>query len=125
MQDPVNVVTEPSRDGFVDTDQLDVEPFFWVGSDSLNYYEISFRFEDMELSDANLPPGTRLDIGSAVIEVTSQPHLGCRKFAERFGRDAFEFVNSELGRRLNLRGINAKVVQGGSVRIGQEIRKLG
>lgn len=81
-------------------------------------------YVDLDLSAANLPPGTRLAIGDAVIEVTPQPHTGCRKFVERFGLDAMKFVNSEMGRRLNLRGINAKVVRPGRVRVGDAVRKV-
>jgi hypothetical protein len=81
-------------------------------------------FVDLDLSEANLPPATRLELGSAVIEITGEPHLGCAKFAARFGRDAFRFVNSATGRELRLRGVNAKVVVAGTVRTGDEIRKL-
>jgi hypothetical protein len=81
-------------------------------------------FVDLDLSLANLPAGTRLSIGSTIIEVTPPPHTGCRKFVERFGRDAMIFVNSPLGRQLNLRGINAKVVQPGTVRTGDPVRKI-
>ena len=80
-------------------------------------------YVDLDLSAGNLPPGTRLALGSAVIEVTSQPHTGCDKFVERFGLDAMKFVNSADGRRLNLRGINARVVVAGTVRSGDRIRK--
>ena len=79
---------------------------------------------DLDLSEDNLPPGTRLALGSAVIEVTAQPHTGCAKFVERFGSDAMRFVNSEVGRQLRLRGLNAKVVVSGTVRPGDEIRKV-
>ena len=72
-------------------------------------------FIDMDLSPENLPPGTRLSIGSAVIAVTSPPHTGCKKFVARFGLDAMMFVNSGIGKQLNLRGINAKVIQAGTV----------
>jgi hypothetical protein len=82
-------------------------------------------FVDMNLGPANLPPGTQLEIGSAVIEVTSPPHTGCSKFMERFGRDATKFVNSPVGRELNLRGINARVIQAGLIRIGDRINKIG
>lgn len=81
-------------------------------------------FVDLDLSAENLPPGSRLAIGSALIEVTDQPHTGCRKFAERFGVDAMRFVNTPMGRKLNLRGINAKVVQSGVVRVGDFVRKV-
>jgi hypothetical protein len=82
-------------------------------------------FVDFDLSAANLPPGTRLALGSAIIEITDQPHLGCGKFASRFGVDALKFVNSPLGRELNLRGVNAKVVAGGLVRPGDAIGTSG
>jgi hypothetical protein len=81
-------------------------------------------YVDLDLSPDNLPPGTRIGIGSAVIEVTSQPHTGCGKFVERFGLDAMKFVNSPVGRQLNLRGINARVVQAGTIRRGELARKL-
>jgi len=79
---------------------------------------------DLDLSGANLPPGTRLALGEAVIEVTAEPHTGCRKFVARFGADAMKFVNSPVGRELNLRGINAKVIRGGAIRVGDVATKL-
>jgi hypothetical protein len=81
-------------------------------------------YVDLDLSDDNLPPGTRLALGSAVIEVTAEPHTGCKKFLTRFGGDALKFVNSPLGRQLHLRGINAKVIQPGVIRVGDMVRKL-
>jgi len=81
-------------------------------------------FLDMDLSDENLPAGTRLALGSAVIEVTSQPHTGCKKFVARFGPDAMKFVHSHEGRQLHLRGVNAKVVQPGVIRVGQTAKKI-
>ena len=82
-------------------------------------------FVDLDLSGANLPPGTQLAIGSAIVEVSDLPHLGCGKFTERYGAEAREFVNSPEGVALNLRGINALVVQSGTVRRGDAVRKLG
>lgn len=79
---------------------------------------------DLDLSLENLPAGTRLQVGEAVVQVTDIPHRGCLKFVERFGRDAMEFVNSELGCQLNLRGINAKVVQGGEIRITDPVKVI-
>jgi hypothetical protein len=78
---------------------------------------------DMDLAAENLPPGTRLAVGSAIIEVTAQPHTGCKKFRARFGADAMQFVNSPLGKELHLRGINAKVVQPGVIRVGDTVSK--
>ena len=78
---------------------------------------------DLDISAENLPIGSRLAIGSAVIEVTPPPHTGCHKFVSRFGLEALQFVNSELGRELRLRGLNAKVIQSGTVRVGDQARK--
>ena len=79
---------------------------------------------DLDISTANLPPGSRLAIGSAVIEVTAEPHTGCGKFLRRFGVDATKFVNSARGRALHLRGINARVVVPGRIQTGDRVRKL-
>ena len=81
-------------------------------------------YVDFDLSQDNLPPGARLSVGTAVIEITAEPHTGCKKFNERFGRDALRFVNSPEGRALRLRGVNTKVVEAGQVRVGDTIRKL-
>ena len=81
-------------------------------------------YVDLDLSAENLPPGTRLAIGSAVVEVSAQPHTGCKKFAARYGQDAVKFVNSEEGKKLHLRGINAKILQSGMVRLGDRLTKL-
>jgi hypothetical protein len=80
-------------------------------------------YVDLDLPAANVPAGTRLALGSAVIEVSDEPHMGCRKFFDRFGNDAHRFVNSKEDRDLHLRGINAFVVTGGTVRAGDTIRK--
>jgi MOSC domain-containing protein YiiM len=79
---------------------------------------------DLDLSAANLPPGTRLAIGSAILEVSDLPHLGCGKFTARYGADARDLVNSPEGVALNLRGINTRIVQSGTVRRGDTVRKL-
>lgn len=79
---------------------------------------------DMDLSDENLPAGTRLALGSAVIEISALPHTGCKKFVSRFGLDAMKFVNSPLGLKLHLRGVNAKVLRGGVIRVGDIVRKI-
>ena len=79
---------------------------------------------DIDLSDDNLPPGTRLAIGSAILEVSAVPHTGCNKFSARFGVEALKFVNSPEGKRLHLRGINTKIVQAGMIHVGDVVKKL-
>jgi hypothetical protein len=81
-------------------------------------------YVDFDLSLANLPPGTQLAVGSAVLEIADQPHTGCKQFAARFGKDAVKFVNSSVGKQLRLRGLNAKVVRAGVVRVGDVVRKI-
>ena len=79
---------------------------------------------DLELSEENLPSGTRLALGSAIIEVTPVDHTGCKGFAERFGVDAVKFVSTPTGKSLRLRGMYAKVVQSGLIRVGDVALKL-
>lgn len=81
-------------------------------------------FVDFDLSVENAPPGTRLRIGTAVIELTEPPHTGCAKFVSRFGEEAMRFVNSPVGRALRLRGANARVVHPGTVRPGDWVDKV-
>ena len=81
-------------------------------------------FVDLDLSVENLPAGTRLAIGRAIVEVTAEPHTGCAKFSARFGSEAIKFVNASPGRELRLRGVNTRVVTPGPVRTGDTITKL-
>jgi MOSC domain-containing protein YiiM len=81
-------------------------------------------YVDLDISCTNLPAGSRVQIGSAVIEFSEKPHTGCAKFSTRFGNDALRFVNSPTGRELRLRGANCRVVVAGTVRAGDAIKKL-
>jgi hypothetical protein len=81
-------------------------------------------FVDLDLSAENLPPGTQLSAGSAVLEITAVPHKGCKKFADRYGVDATRFVNSREGLRLHLRGIYARIIERGVVTVGDAVAKL-
>jgi hypothetical protein len=81
-------------------------------------------YVDLDLAEKNLPPGARLAIGGeAVLEISRVPHTGCGKFIKRFGLDAMRFVNSAKGRELRLRGVNARVVEPGTIRTGDRVRK--
>ena len=79
---------------------------------------------DMDLSKENLPAGSHIEVGTAVLEVSPLPHLGCAKFVSRFGMEAMQFVNSPTGKELCLRGINAKIIRGGTIKVGQRARKI-
>ena len=81
-------------------------------------------YVDIDLSDENLPCGSRLEIGEAIVEITGIPHNGCKKFVERFGIDAVKFVNSPIGKELHLRGVNAIVVKPGIIRVGEAAKKV-
>lgn len=80
---------------------------------------------DLDMSEDNLPPGSQLAIGSAVIEISKEPHTGCQKFAARFGHDALRFISTPMGRQMRMRGINTRVVQSGTVRVGDVATKIG
>jgi hypothetical protein len=82
-------------------------------------------YVDLDLGNENLPPGTRLAIGEAMIEVSAKPHTGCEKFISRFGLDAQKFVNSPVGKQLHLRGINTKIIRAGRICVGDVVRKIG
>ena len=89
----------------------------WIGAGDQLYV-------DFDLSAENTPPGTRLQVGTAILEVSTHPHLGCAKFTKRFGSHVTKWVNSDIGKQLNLRGINARVVVAGEAKRGDAIRKL-
>ena len=79
---------------------------------------------ELDLSAANLPSGSRLRAGTATLEVTPEPHNGCRKFRERFGDAALRFVSKRELRHLNLRGIYMRVVEGGEIATGDLLQVL-
>ena len=81
-------------------------------------------YMDLNISESNTPPGTKLKIGEAIIEVSSEPHTGCKKFVERFGLEAMKFVNAKERKHLHLRGINAKVLKEGRIKTGDIVEKL-
>ena len=80
-------------------------------------------FVDLDLREEQLPAGTRLAVGSAVIEVSEEPHTGCSKFGARFGSEALLWINSPVGRAHRMRGLNARIVTGGTVRVGDVLRR--
>ena len=80
-------------------------------------------YVDLDLSEDNLPAGTRLSVGETLLEVTAKPHTGCGKFVQRFGLAAMRWVNSEAGMQLRLRGVNTRVVKPGAIRVGDRVTK--
>jgi len=81
-------------------------------------------FVDLDLSAANLPVGTRLRVGAALVEMTAEPHNGCRKFQQRFGADALRVVQAKETRDQNLRGVYWRVLEPGVARVGDAVRVL-
>jgi MOSC domain len=81
-------------------------------------------YVDFDVSQENLPAGTRFAVGGAVLEVSALPHTGCKKFAARFGLEALKFFSTDEGLALNLRGINTRIVEAGAVRVGDAVRRL-
>lgn len=79
---------------------------------------------DMDITMENLPAGTQLSIGSAVIEISEKPHTGCVKFADRYGKDALRFVSTPMGMDMRLRGVNTHVVQSGTICAGDTVEKV-
>ena len=82
-------------------------------------------YVDLDLSMDNLPPGTRLGIGSVVLEVSAVPHTGCSQFSARFGIEALKFVSTPSGKQLRLRGVNTRIIEGGTIRTGDVVAKIG
>jgi len=80
-------------------------------------------YVDFDISVDNAPPGTRLQVGSAVVQISAQPHTGCAKFVSRFGRDIWKATRTEERKELRLRGVNASVAESGVVRRGDAITK--
>ena len=81
-------------------------------------------YADLDIGHEALPAGTQLAVGDAVLEVAVEPHTGCAKYAARFGREAMRFVNTGEGRELRLRGVNCRVVQPGTVRVGDSVSQI-
>jgi MOSC domain-containing protein YiiM len=79
---------------------------------------------DLDLSEANLPVGQKLTVGEVLMEVTDLPHTGCSKFAERFGTDALRYINAAERRSLRLRGLFTRVLEAGTVRVGDIAEKV-
>jgi len=81
-------------------------------------------FVDMDLGIENLPPHSRIQVGSAILEISAKPHTGCKKFSGRFGVEALAFISTPLGKALRMRGVNAKVIQAGEIKVGDAVKKL-
>ncbi len=81
-------------------------------------------YVDMDLSMENLPPLSMLQVGSVILQISAKPHTGCKKFSARFGIDALAFISTPLGKSLRMRGVNAKVIQAGEIKVGDVVKKI-
>lgn len=81
-------------------------------------------FVDLDLSEANLPVGARIQVGEAVLEVSDIINDACGKFIQRFGQEAFDWIRDPANAPLRLRGLFCKVIQAGEIRIGDTVKKL-
>lgn len=81
-------------------------------------------FVDFDLSLDHLPPHSKIQVGSAILEISAKPHTGCKKFSDRFGIQALEFISTPQGKSLRMRGVNARVIQAGEIHVGDVVRKV-
>ncbi|MFT5632095.1 MAG: hypothetical protein ACI9HB_003282 [Gammaproteobacteria bacterium] len=79
---------------------------------------------DMDLGVENLPNGTRLGIGSAVVEVSDKFNTACIKWQGRYGAESLRWLNLRKNRDYRLRGILCRIVQDGVVRLGDELARV-
>ena len=79
---------------------------------------------DLDLGVHNLKPGQKLSVGTTILEITAVPHTGCDNFKVRFGLDSLKFVSTKAGKELRLRGIYARIIQDGEIRIGDRLKKV-
>ncbi|MBT3606453.1 MAG: MOSC domain-containing protein, partial [Candidatus Latescibacteria bacterium] len=80
-------------------------------------------FVDFDIREDNLAPGDLLKVGPAAIKISSVPHTGCKLFRERYGVEALNFFNSDIGSALRLRGVFGQIVQAGVVTVGDIVEK--
>lgn len=76
---------------------------------------------ELDVGEAALPIGALLRVGTALLEVSPEPHTGCKKFRERFGLEALRWINDRTHASLRLRGLNCQVVGDGAVAVGDVI----
>ena len=79
---------------------------------------------DLALDERNLPPGSRLRVGEALLEVTPEPHTGCKKYRRRFGLDALKWISEKSRRGQRLRGVHLRVVEPGRVGVGDPVQVI-
>lgn len=82
-------------------------------------------YVDFDISLENAPAGTLLQVGGATIRISEEPHTGCAKFVRRFGREMLKMTQTDVGKDLRLRGVNASVIESGTVCTGDSIRRVG
>ena len=93
-----------------------------VAHDDMPHYRSGDNFYvDLDLHEDNVPPGTRIQVGDALMRVTDEPHTGCKRFASRFGKDALRWLSTREGRAANMRGIHCEILEAGRVRVGDPV----
>jgi hypothetical protein len=79
---------------------------------------------EVSLADTDLPVGTRLSVGTAILRVSDVPNDGCAKWRVRCGRPAYNWIIKPDHLKLRLRGLYALIEQDGEVRLGDTLRRL-
>jgi MOSC domain-containing protein YiiM len=79
---------------------------------------------DLDTSEANLPEGQLLAVGTAVLRVSGVFNDGCAKWKVRYGEAAYAWVRAAEHRHLRLRGILCSVEADGMIRLGDKVQVL-
>lgn len=79
---------------------------------------------DLDTTEANLPVGTLLQAGTALLRVSDLFNDGCVKWKVRYGRDAKDWIVQPGHEPLRLRGVLCAVERDGVMRVGDRLRKV-
>jgi hypothetical protein len=79
---------------------------------------------DLDMTQANLPAGTLLQAGTAVLRVSDEPNDGCVKWKARYGAAAMDWIVAPEHAGLRLRGVLCSIEQDGVVAGADRIKVL-